>query len=212
MNLSIICHNTKQLLFRIILLICSFVIHASVLAQSSSKNVIMPGKVIIEDDTINGNLEMDFRRDIVLCHYQNKIFTYSAFQATAVHLIDSTKSSEQVYISVDFKDMNGFKRRIFVENLVEGKFTLYRQQRIIVRDEVISYYPYVATKREQMITYLYYLDQKGPLKSLPLKKKLFLKIFGAAYEQIEAFVKDKKLNFRKEKDIIAIFEYYNALK
>jgi hypothetical protein len=60
-------------------------------------------------------------------------------------------------------------------------------------------------------TFLYY--KVGPESAIKIKKskKKFFKMFDDKSDLIEEFTEENNLSFRKEEDLIEIFEYYNTL-
>ncbi|WP_438709984.1 hypothetical protein ACSTS3_11300 [Aquimarina muelleri] len=54
-------------------------------------------------------------------------------------------------------------------------------------------------------------NEKEEIKSIKLKKKNIIEVLNDKKDQVEKFVSSKKLNLKKEEDVIAVIDYYNTL-
>ncbi|MBP2832331.1 hypothetical protein J8281_09055 [Aquimarina sp. U1-2] len=60
--------------------------------------------------------------------------------------------------------------------------------------------------------YEYYIRTKdGKLSKIKLKKKDIVNVLKDKKDKLEEFASEKKLNFKKEKDVVKIINYYNTL-
>ncbi|HAS43541.1 MAG TPA: hypothetical protein DCS93_23880 [Microscillaceae bacterium] len=57
----------------------------------------------------------------------------------------------------------------------------------------------------------YFMTQNGKTFKIKRRKKSILKQFGDKQAQVKSYVKENKLYYKKEKDLIAIFKYYEGL-
>ena len=60
-------------------------------------------------------------------------------------------------------------------------------------------------------TKTYYIKRGEDIKQIKLKKKNILNVFGSKASVVDKFVKEKKLSYKKEKDLNKIFIYYDSL-
>lgn len=68
------------------------------------------------------------------------------------------------------------------------------------------------TKDKVYVRKDYYLKNEGVIVSVKLNRKGILRSIGDKYKgEVNKFVKQNKLSFKKEKDVIKIIDYYNSL-
>ncbi|CAM1361715.1 exported protein of unknown function [Tenacibaculum soleae] len=67
------------------------------------------------------------------------------------------------------------------------------------------------TNDKYSIKYKYYLKKGDDIKEIKLKKREILKALNKKREKIINYVDKKDLSFKKEKDVIKIFNYYNSI-
>jgi hypothetical protein len=60
-------------------------------------------------------------------------------------------------------------------------------------------------------TYFIKFKDKDMVVELPTKKSKFLKVFGNKASNIKSFLKKERINIKKEKDLIKVFNYFNTL-
>lgn len=60
-------------------------------------------------------------------------------------------------------------------------------------------------------TYFIKFKDKDMVVELPTKKSKFAKVFGDKASKIKAFLKKERINIKKEKDLIKVFNYFNTL-
>ncbi len=104
---------------------------------------------------------------------------------------------------------NWKRRKVFFESIVEGKYTLLLYHEAI--KQKAEYHPVLNTgsKSEKIVEkQTYYLLQDGKVFRVPTKKKAAIKFFGN-YINAADYMKTHKVNFKKEEDLIALFDFMN---
>lgn len=113
----------------------------------------------------------------------------------------------------DFKRFNSQNK--FVEVLLDDsqKISLYKGYNIKVLPKsdisVMTDKPYDRTRKE---TKYYYTLNESELINFKMKKKETLRLFNKdEHSKVTKFAKDRKLSFKREKDVVEIIDYYNSL-
>lgn len=57
----------------------------------------------------------------------------------------------------------------------------------------------------------YFVFVKGEVQEIDLNKKEFLSLFKDKKNEVKSFMKQQKLSFKVEEDIVKLFKYYNSL-
>ncbi len=57
----------------------------------------------------------------------------------------------------------------------------------------------------------FYVFENGRVKLIKKRKKNILKLFGKDAEKIKIYAKEKKLNLKKEQDLVKIFNYFDSI-
>ncbi len=101
----------------------------------------------------------------------------------------------------------------YVERMAKGKINVFKQHALSIKEgmkdgttkEKITPDKYVVKS-----TYVYL--KNGALVPFKLKKKAIIGILELEdKKQFQSEIKKRKLSFKKEEDVIKIFEYYNSL-
>ncbi len=108
-------------------------------------------------------------------------------------------------------DFEGTKQ--FFVFLKEGKTSLVMkvEKKIKQGREAIGGYQ-KTTKDKYVEKHSYFiLNEEGELLKMRLKEKDILRVLGDRKSEIEKYISSKKLNCKKEKDVVKIVNYYNTL-
>lgn len=97
--------------------------------------------------------------------------------------------------------------------LKKDKIELFKKRSVILKSAVKAKSSYEKDKPAKFISFnhLLYKSKNQKITSLPKKKKEFFNIFQQQSEKVYLFAKKNKLSFKKESDLIKIFEYFNSL-
>ena len=136
-----------------------------------------------------------------------KYFTPSKEHPYAVHFLGTNKIYKAFSIT---EKKRGFFRII----MVNKKYTLLAREVISFSEEFkpkagYNIYNPPTYKREKDKYYVNFNNNESV--SISIKRANFIKLFGTNSNAIKKFIKKKKLNIKKSKDLIQIFNYYNTL-
>ena len=121
----------------------------------------------------------------------------------------------KTYKVYTYEDITNNKQKGFFVVLFSGsKLSLLLQEKIKYIEERIAkngYEDYTPPTLKRVNDMLFFADENGIVKELSNRKKDVLAIFSSKENEIELYIKENKLNYKKEKDLITIFSYYNSL-
>ncbi|NLP58487.1 hypothetical protein [Lutibacter sp. B1] len=120
----------------------------------------------------------------------------------------------KVYQLFSYTENNLKKSGYFVVLNSGDKITLLLKERIKFYDEVkprTGYDKYQPPKLKREKDQFYFSYNNNMAIELPTKKKGFSSIFKNNQKAVESYISKNKLNIKKDKDIIQLFEYYNSL-
>lgn len=110
---------------------------------------------------------------------------------------------------------NGFsntevKPTDYLEVMAEGNIRLLKKITISVKE--IKDYSSAVTEKSYVTKSTYYVAQQdNALQNVSLNKKDIIKALPAHTKEIEQYIKDNKVNFRKDEDLTKLVNYYNSL-
>lgn len=133
----------------------------------------------------------------------NKTFALSKGKNIRVLLKDSE------YKLLDTEDKKGY----FIILNKNKEISLVLKARKKIKKAVQAKSGYGAEVPPSFIKeYTYFIQEKeGGLKEIKLKKKDIIAVLKDKKDQIEEFASSKKINFKKEEDVITVIDYYNTL-
>ncbi len=108
-----------------------------------------------------------------------------------------------------------FKYTFYKISAQKGKTYLLTKEFIKLKQEVKAKSNFDVPKpakfeRKKDVYYMKFSD-KDIVIELPTRKSRFLSVFGEESGAIKSYIKKERLNIKKEKDLIKIFEYYTNL-
>ena len=124
----------------------------------------------------------------------------------------STNKVFQVY-SVINKAEN--KKTYFILLFGGAKLTLLLKERIDLHSRFISnkrYIGYLPPTFKHIKGKLYVGYKNNTSQELPKKKKDILKLFSYKSKEVELFANNNNYGFKKQKDLIELFKFYDSLK
>lgn len=137
---------------------------------------------------------------------------------------DLFEFSEPVYkfvITSDLNDSTSFKTYVkgfesadfssddFLEELVRGKYGLYKLNQVFVFEEIQFGVGLVKSFKH---TEKHYLRFKSTFSELKYNKNYVLAKLKDKSELVDAYVNKNSLSYKKVDDLVKIFYYYNQLK
>ncbi|PCH75773.1 MAG: hypothetical protein COB98_08170 [Flavobacteriaceae bacterium] len=157
---------------------------------------------LVNFDAYSNKMEID-KQGRIYCLPTNN-FNYD------IHFINSKKTYQLFNYEVNKEMKPGF----FLVLIKNNKRYLLKKERIRKFDAKKATNGYNASrpitfKRLKAIYYTCFENNKA-LK-IPSKKKHFLLLFNQQKDRIATYMKQQKLNYKKEEDLLQIFKYYNRI-
>jgi hypothetical protein len=103
---------------------------------------------------------------------------------------------------------NGLKPDQYVQVLAEGNASLYKSEIKLVSDVNEVNQGVIKTFNHST---RYFLKKGSEMKLIKLNKKDILNALNDKEDKVEEYVKENKLSFSKEFDVIKMMKYYNSL-
>ena len=125
--------------------------------------------------------------------------------------VDAVLVNESLFIYLESGDEGLTGVRGFYEVLAEGKITLLKKYKLeLYSSGGTALHPNLGNQKEYRNTQeLFYGKEGEGAKKFKKGKKGMEELFGANYDKIKAFADENKIGFKKEKDLIQIFDWYN---
>jgi len=197
------------------------------ISSDELKNSLYQKSISLKDIEINGspylyeNFMIGKIQFISDKNYINAPLRYNIYTDT----FEYSKEPDDIFnINRGDKIVFSIKNKTFkyLEFNLKGKTTsgyleeigdnLFLKRTIIVSSPKKAQSSYEKDKpaRYKGFNYILYKSDKK-IKLLPKKKKEIVKVFGEKSNSIASYVKTHKLNYKKEKDLIRIFNYYATI-
>jgi len=120
----------------------------------------------------------------------------------------------KIYKSFSYvNDFNNTVNRFLVVLKENEKCSLYKEEHIEYKDKVEGTSGYSKEKPASYnrIDDVYFVKINDELKTIPTKKKQFLKFFSNHETKLKTYLKQNKLNPKNEIDLIEIIEYLSTI-
>ncbi|WP_460924391.1 hypothetical protein [Pontibacter brevis] len=184
------------------------------------------GKVVLTSgDTIYGPLTLYRTQEVINVH--NEDGTISAFSPVNVqYFVAQEHPSNRAYIFRSLmwdlgRDYSDFKKPTFFEQLNQGTLSLFMRETYVRRDAQYAgthgyysdptLYPMGNNYLDQVHELYYVLLPDGEVVTLRNVRRDLHKLFGKKSRQVKKFVKEKKLDYKKPHELIAIVNHFNSL-
>lgn len=103
---------------------------------------------------------------------------------------------------------NGIKPGQFVQVLSRGKISLYKSDIKMLADVNEINAGVVKTFNTSS---RYFIVRGNEAELIKLNAKDLAEVFEDKRQEVDAFIKERKLSLKKEKDVIEVFNYYNSI-
>lgn len=184
----------------------------SVSAQQFPSDYWHEGKVVLlEGDTLRGNIKYDLQQDLIQYNVANENVTaYSARKVLFFEIFDNSVRRYRQFFALPFSSVSGYRVPVFFELLEEGKMTLLSRESIEYRTYNSPYY--MGSYSRLVLIYKYYfLDEKGNINEFTGNKSDLLELMNKKQEEVEKYMKANKLRYDDKYDLARIVAYYNSL-
>jgi hypothetical protein len=181
-------------------------------AQQFPSDLWHEGKIILlEGDTLKGNVKYDLQQDLVQYGIADQRTTaYSARKVLFFEIFDTSVRKYRQFFALPFTTTAGYRAPIFFELLEEGKMTLLSRESVEYRTYSSPYY--MGSYSRLVLVYKYYfLDEKGNIAEFTGNKNDLLNLMERKSDEVEKYIKANKLRFDDKYDFAKIVAYYNSL-
>jgi len=131
-----------------------------------------------------------------------KGFVFSNFRIEESDLVPVAFSSG--YPTVD--DQNGSS---FYQVIADGKLKLLKRYRKTIRTD--QAFNSATVTRSFVLNVFYYLLAGGKMTRIKPSSKTIVAVMADNETLVQAFIKSNKTDFKSDKDLFALFNYYNSL-
>jgi hypothetical protein len=193
-------------------LVLVFLVSHSTYAQQFPSDYWHEGKVVLlEGDTLRGNIKYDLQQDLIQYNVANQNTTaFSARKVLFFEIFDTSVRRYRQFFALPFSSVSGYRAPVFFELLEEGKMTLLSRESVEYRTYNSPYY--MGSYSRLVLVYKYYfLDEKGNINEFTGNKSDLLELMNKKQDEVEKYIKANKLRYDDKYDFARIVAYYNSL-
>jgi hypothetical protein len=203
--------NLSQLLLPAVILMLSFLPKLTV-GQPWPSELWHDGKVVlVEGDTLKGQIKYDLQQDLIQYIYGDKrTEAFSARKILFFEIFDTSIRKYRQFFALPFTNSTGYKAPIFFELLVEGKLTLLARESIEYRTYSSPYY-LGSYSRQILVNKYFFLDEDGNINEFNGSKADLLDLMGKKADDVEKYMKTNRLRYDDKYDFARIVAYYNSI-
>jgi len=200
----------------IIILLAGFL--SKGLTQELPNEMWHPGVIVLNDgDSIRGNIQYDFKTNLVQLATEGQVKAFSSQQLLSVSFHGQYFKRFRYFYALPFSINGSVDVPVFFEILEEGPITLMSREYVVVQNNNNYNSPfYRGTPRtlnsRSILSYDYFfLTGDGRIVQYSEKKKDLLSFFGRYQNEVEKYMRKNKLRYDRQLDLIKITNYYNEL-
>lgn len=204
--------KTKRYLGAFFGLVLVFGVSIAIQAQQFPSDYWHEGKVVLlEGDTLRGNIKYDLQQDLIQFNVNNQNTTaYSARKVLFFEIFDTSVRRYRQFFALPYSSVSGYRAPVFFELLEEGKMTLLSRESIEYRTYNSPYY--MGSYSRLVLIYKYYfLDEKGNINEFTGNKSDLLELMNKKQDEVEKYIKANRLKYDDKYDFARIVAYYNSL-
>lgn len=189
----------------------TLLLSGSLCAQQFPSDFWHEGRVVLlEGDTLRGNIKYDLQQDLIQLSVANQNTTFSARKVLFFEIFDTSVRKYRQFFALPFTTVAGYRAPVFFELLEEGKMTLLARESIEYRTYNSPYY--MGSYSRLVLVYKYYfLDEKGNINEFNGNKSDLLDLMRVKSDEVEKYIKANKLRYDDKYDFARIVAYYNSL-
>ncbi len=166
--------------------------------------------VLLEGDTLAGNIKYDMQSDIVMFSVNEKIQTLSARKLAYFEIFDGTIKEYRRFYALPYSSIGSYRTPIFFELLAEGKLTLLSRESVEYRTNNSYFYYYSTYTRRVLVNRYYFLRENGGIEEFKGSKADLLQLMGRASDEVADYMKENKLKHDDKADLAKAVRYYNS--
>ncbi len=157
--------------------------------------------------TFDAKLKYNFYTDAL--EYAKNSDLYVVNKNTTIH----ARIDGDYFYYCEFKTQRGLREEgYFVLVELNDRYRIYKKFTSKILNKIEGTIQRESTKGEIRMITTYYLEEAGVIMELPMNKKGMLAAFSDKKEELIQYLKQTKIRFRKEDDLIRLVSRYNALK
>ena len=160
----------------------------------NTKGVVYSEGKYFEVDKLNYNI---YKEEIGALKEKESVFAYDT------QYIDSVK--------IDKVRLHKLDGKFYVALQTGSKASLFKKYETRIVDGMVNNMDGTKEKSRLVIMDDYYVLSQGSLQKFKPSKSSLEEVFGQQSQEMKKLMKAKKLNYKKENDLISIFESYNGL-
>jgi hypothetical protein len=172
------------------------------------------GKIVLLDgETIKGNVKYDLENDIIQIDNHNRVQTFSSRKILNFEIFDEGFNSYRLFYALPYKVKPNYETPILFEILHEGSLSLLCRE-FIVQETMpqYGYYPRFGGMMRMRLSYEYYfLKENGTIDRYLPKKRDLLHVMRNKSSEVRSFIKKNRLRYDRRDDLAKITAYYNSL-
>ena len=171
--------------------------------------------VLLEGDTLKGEIKYNFKEDLAQIKVDDKIQTFSARKLFFFEIYDEGIKSYRQFYSLPYQVKSNYSVPMLFEVLYEGKLTLLCREKVVQEDQQrkssIMGIQQPADPRMLLAFDFYFLEKDGKIKLYEPKKSFLLNVMDRRYHEMKKYIKKNNLRYDHISDLVRITAYYNAL-
>ncbi len=190
-----------------------------VLFYSDSEAVTMEwyaGEVVLcNNQILQGDLNYDYRNEIIQCRQDGKIKAYSTHGVNSFSYLNTDTHTIHRFVAISEKNFENYRRKAFYEIVLEGDVYLLRKRNKALEPLRKGVSSDLLSLRTQILCFDYFVYQQGKITSLNKFKKKVLPILydNTKFDKkISAYIEKRNLKLYYLVDQIFLIGYYNQLK
>src|SRR5687768_7778653 len=155
--------------------------------------------VLVEGDTLRGNIKYDLQQDLIQLSVSNQNTTFSARKVLFFEIFDTSVRKYRHFFALPFTTVAGYRAPVFFELFEEGKMTVLARESVEYRTYNSPYY--MGSYSRLVLIYKYYfLDEKGNINEFNGNKSDLLELMNKKSEEVEKYIKVNKLRYDDKYD------------
>ena len=194
----------------VLILLCATI--GSSRAQEFSSEAWHKGQVVLIDgDTLIGDVKYDMEAQTIQYASNGKILAFSPRKLLAFEIYDNLLETYRVFYVLPYRAVNDYEAPYIFELIYEGPhMSLLRTESI---ETVLRNAPYMyATYTYEELQYTYYfIDTKANIREFSGKKNDLLRIMRDRAPEIREYLRDQNLKLDRPDHLVKISSYYNSL-
>lgn len=178
------------------------------------------GTIFLFDDWIKGTVEQGSKtsyKDVDLKYntYSDELFFKNPKDGAMLSFVSpATAFSLNVNGKIDiyrngFPEIDNFNTKSYYQVIFDGGIKLlFKSYKTLIQ---VKPYNSTTTEKKFIDNSVYYILNGNVMTKFKPSRKDFLEIFSSKSNEIDAFIKKEKIDFKQHQDLTKVFVYYNTL-